>query len=424
MVWVKQCDQSYNRQRAKRAGISTMGWWSACMGLSAHEQTDGELERDQLRDAWHFSYDEDSELWGRLLLEDIGDVIAQLTALAKKLGTEAGAELVTLIAALRRKLKAPKLAKATVEAALLEKAAGAGLVRKPRGRGKTYRLEHPDGKPYLIEEGGHQMSHATNERRREKWRDDKARERDSHNTGAAIRLALVSGLRPAQDAETIHQLEMSEVDSTETPPQTAAESGASSGTCAEVEAAPNSDLIENRASHCLPSETHPTRPTSDAGELHQIGEAAALRAKVLSALRAEVAFVQIANDSLAGALIQLMRRRGRELSSIEAAISSAAEEAEFKIGSGTVRDPHAWLIAVLLEKCRTISEGDVAEIEHVRRKQNEAASYGAAPRRESDRDLEQRTAAEAARQRAAFAEFERNNPALAEAMSGARSKAL
>ncbi len=111
MSWIKQCDQSFNRKASRKAGLAAMGFWGALMGFSGHEQLDGELEREDLDQAFTGGYEADESLWGELIGDEVDGSIDRLEALVRSfdVSDKQAAKLKLHLVALKRGIRRPEL---------------------------------------------------------------------------------------------------------------------------------------------------------------------------------------------------------------------------------------------------------------------------------------------------------------------------
>ncbi|MEZ4447246.1 MAG: hypothetical protein R3B72_49660 [Polyangiaceae bacterium] len=133
MSWVKYCDRTFARKRSARAGVTAMGFWGALMCHAAHLESDGWVDAEDIEHAWLYGFEPDVELWAD-----------QFEAAAEELDVTP-AERMAFVAMLRRAKRRVAKNPDRVRQALVKRLCDdAKLLKRPRGRGHRYALEHPD----------------------------------------------------------------------------------------------------------------------------------------------------------------------------------------------------------------------------------------------------------------------------------------
>ncbi|MEZ4447200.1 MAG: hypothetical protein R3B72_49430 [Polyangiaceae bacterium] len=347
MSWIKLCDRTHQRKRAARAGVTGMGWWGALMTHAAHIESDGHLDAEDIEHAWHFGFDKDIELWSHLLEEA-----------AEELDGVSEAEKKAFAALLRRASRRLSRSPERVRDVLVDQLCDAKLLRRPRGRGRRYTLEHPDREPYLT----HQLSREQNTLARQRARERQQRHRERLR---AEQMVLEEGITIDQALEMLQAEPTSRGDSHRTshpqpspaPPHDEARPAPNSPPSADFENEPS-----NASSLDFVTPSRPPRDEEDKFELLPLEVR-----EIHSALLAEAPLKPFAeNFNLSLSLYRLQKHLKASTAAIVAAIHDTAVEAVVRRATGTIRNFHAWMTETLISRCRASSDSRVSEREHKR----------------------------------------------------------
>jgi len=378
MTWVKVCDRSLQRVSSRRCGATAMGFWAGAMCHSAHELLDGRLTAEQLEsDVWWGDFSADAALWAGLLEDELKARLGDVDGAQEILGLVRVA-----MAAVGKNTKA-------VTTALRERLCEHKLLKRPRGRGQHYELQHPDGRAYCKEDGGDQFSReATLERRRKNTEDQRRRRAESREQdGFEKELGLGQPLSAAQAAEMLRESDLSDLDthpdtdsdtSGNTLPCTASGLGAPSPASeARSTYRKRVGAAKNASSECgssaeaagaplFESFVDPSRPSLD-----DLNSPVKLPKEVIliqRELRQQSILAPLAKDwTLSVALYRSLTALRVGVQGALIAIRETAAAASLGSAMGTIKSLRHWATATLLDRLKKATDGKVSEVEHLER---------------------------------------------------------